>query len=209
MLDNNFFEQFHGILKQYFQHSENILFVELNTDFCIQRVNRGFERLLNIRSDITNQPLKDYLLPESHEVLLDLANLKGSPRSLIFRSNMDSAMSLHCYLYEAAEGFVLIGERLMLTNDDLLDKMTVLNSELVNMSRSLRRKNRELEAAREKIKVLSGIVPICMHCKQIQDGEGYWNKLEKFISEHSEAQFSHCICPDCLMEHYPEMGETD
>lgn len=55
-----------------------------------------------------------------------------------------------------------------------------------------------------KIKVLSGIVPICMHCKQIRDDKGYWNQLEAFISKHSDAQFSHGICEACLGKYYPE-----
>jgi DNA-binding response OmpR family regulator len=62
----------------------------------------------------------------------------------------------------------------------------------------------ELEQAIEKIKVLSGIIPICMHCKQIRDDKGYWNKLEAFISNHSEAVFSHSLCEVCLEKYYPE-----
>lgn len=62
----------------------------------------------------------------------------------------------------------------------------------------------ELEEAMKKIKVLSGIVPICMHCKQIRNDKGYWSRLETFIENHSEAQFSHGICESCLEKHYPE-----
>jgi two-component system, response regulator PdtaR len=62
----------------------------------------------------------------------------------------------------------------------------------------------ELQQAMEKIKVLSGIVPICMHCKQIRNDKGYWNQLEVFIEKHSEAQFSHGICEPCLDKYYPE-----
>jgi hypothetical protein len=62
----------------------------------------------------------------------------------------------------------------------------------------------ELEQAMEKIKVLSGIVPICMHCKQIRNDKGYWHQLEVFIEQHSEAQFSHSICEPCLEKYYPE-----
>ena len=62
----------------------------------------------------------------------------------------------------------------------------------------------ELEKAAEKIKVLSGIIPICMHCKQIRDDKGYWNQLEEFISKHSDAQFSHSLCDECLEKYYPE-----
>ena len=61
----------------------------------------------------------------------------------------------------------------------------------------------ELQEALKKIKTLSGIIPICMHCKEIRDDKGYWNQLEKFISEHTEAEFSHGICDKCLKKHYP------
>ena len=56
----------------------------------------------------------------------------------------------------------------------------------------------DLQMALNEIKTLEGIIPICMHCKEIRDDEGYWNQLEKYITEHSEAQFSHCICDKCL-----------
>jgi phosphoserine phosphatase RsbU/P len=62
----------------------------------------------------------------------------------------------------------------------------------------------ELEQAMEKIKMLSGIIPICMHCKQIRDDKGYWNRIEEFIENHSEAQFSHSLCETCLEKYYPE-----
>lgn len=49
---------------------------------------------------------------------------------------------------------------------------------------------------------LKGIIPICMHCKEIRDDKGYWNKVEVYITEHSEAKFSHGICPICAKKHY-------
>lgn len=61
-----------------------------------------------------------------------------------------------------------------------------------------------LKRALDEVKALSGIVPICMYCKEIRDDKGYWNNLEKFISERSEAEFSHSICPDCLKENFAE-----
>ncbi len=65
---------------------------------------------------------------------------------------------------------------------------------------------KELQTALEEIKTLKGIIPICMHCKGIRDDKGYWTKLEEFITEHSEAQFSHGICDKCLKKYYPEQG---
>jgi PAS domain S-box-containing protein len=57
-----------------------------------------------------------------------------------------------------------------------------------------------------KVKTLSGLLPICASCKNIRDDHGYWQKLEIFVREHSEAEFSHSICPDCMKELYPEFA---
>lgn len=62
-----------------------------------------------------------------------------------------------------------------------------------------------LQNALEKIKKLEGIIPICMHCKKIRDDRGYWNQLEQFLDEHSEAKLSHGICPECLDNHYDHL----
>ena len=62
---------------------------------------------------------------------------------------------------------------------------------------------RELQEAFDKIKRLSGLLPICMYCKKIRDEKGYWNQLEDYIHEHSGADFSHSICQECLDEKYP------
>lgn len=55
-----------------------------------------------------------------------------------------------------------------------------------------------------QIKTLSGMLPICSSCKKIRDDEGYWNVLERYIMDHSEAEFTHGICPDCMLELYPK-----
>ena len=56
---------------------------------------------------------------------------------------------------------------------------------------------KRLEKAIDSVKVLSGLLPICSSCKNIRDDAGYWNQLETYIDKHSEAQFSHGLCPDC------------
>jgi hypothetical protein len=61
--------------------------------------------------------------------------------------------------------------------------------------------NRELA---RKVNVLEGILPICGFCKKIRDSEDRWQPLEKYISAKSEAQFSHCCCPECMRKHYGE-----
>jgi len=63
---------------------------------------------------------------------------------------------------------------------------------------------RKLNDALAKIKTLKGLLPICAWCKKIRDDGGYWKKVETYIKEHSEAFFTHCICPECLKKESPE-----
>jgi len=62
----------------------------------------------------------------------------------------------------------------------------------------------ELRDALAKINTLKGMIPICSSCKKIRDDQGFWNSIEKYIMEHSEAEFSHGICPECAKKLYPE-----
>ena len=65
---------------------------------------------------------------------------------------------------------------------------------------------RELQNALAEVKVLSGLVPICSNCKKIRDDSGFWNQLESYIQKHSQAKFSHGICPDCMAQLYPDIS---
>lgn len=68
----------------------------------------------------------------------------------------------------------------------------------------------ELKKAWKEVKTLSGFLPICASCKKIRDDNGFWSQVEKYISDHSEAKFTHGICPDCAQKLYPEyMTKTD
>jgi PAS domain S-box-containing protein len=65
----------------------------------------------------------------------------------------------------------------------------------------------ELQKALAEVKTLSGLIPICASCKKIRDDKGYWNQIESYISDHSEAEFSHGICPDCMKKLYPDFAD--
>jgi hypothetical protein len=56
----------------------------------------------------------------------------------------------------------------------------------------------------DEVRTLRGIVPICAHCKKIRDDKGYWHQVETYIRTHTEARFSHGICPSCMEKLYPE-----
>jgi len=83
-----------------------------------------------------------------------------------------------------------------------------LQSEIIEHERAEREKEKliaELTEALANIKQLKGLIPICASCKKIRDDEGYWNEVEAYIGQHSEAEFSHGICPDCAQKLYPEI----
>jgi len=69
-----------------------------------------------------------------------------------------------------------------------------------------RQTTRNLQAALEEVKALSGLLPICAYCKKIRDDHGYWSQIEAYISSHSEAHFTHSICPECVSRHFPEVN---
>jgi hypothetical protein len=62
----------------------------------------------------------------------------------------------------------------------------------------------ELQKTISEVKILRGFLPICSVCKKIRDDQGYWNQIESYIRDHSEAEFSHGICPECAQKHYPD-----
>ncbi|MBF0112506.1 MAG: hypothetical protein HQK74_07215 [Desulfamplus sp.] len=137
---------------------------------------------------------------------------------LNFSINNSPSMTMNCYIFKTDSLTIIIGEHIILTDSHFMDKMSILNNEMANMLREIQHKNREieqknfeieeknraLEKAYSEIKTLSGIIPICMHCKEVRDDQGYWNRLEEYIAKHSAAQFSHGICPDCMKKHYSE-----
>ena len=68
---------------------------------------------------------------------------------------------------------------------------------IVELQQNLADRVKALEDALARVKQLQGLLPICSYCKKIRDDQNYWQQVENYISEHSEAQFSHSICPDC------------
>jgi K+-sensing histidine kinase KdpD len=73
--------------------------------------------------------------------------------------------------------------------------------------RRLEEANSELRKAFREIKILRGTLPTCKYCKQIRTDTGTWMQMEEYIHQHSEADFTHVLCPECLREHHPDIYE--
>jgi len=77
----------------------------------------------------------------------------------------------------------------------------------VRIFAQLHRQRTIIQQQLEEIKTLRGIFPICSHCKKIRNDTGYWEEVEVYVRDHSDAEFSHSVCPECIKTHYPEFAE--
>ena len=105
-----------------------------------------------------------------------------------------------------ADGYMVKG----VTNREFLARIQALvrikraEDALREREKEQRKLISELEKALAEIRTLKGLIPICASCKKIRDDEGFWHQLEVYIGKHTDAVFSHGICPECAEELYPE-----
>ena len=92
------------------------------------------------------------------------------------------------------------------SSDNPIGFRGVLNdiTERKRAEEALEEERKRLQQALDEVRTLRGIVPICASCKKIRDDKGYWSQVEKYVSDHTEAKFTHGICPDCVEKVYPE-----
>jgi PAS domain S-box-containing protein len=82
-------------------------------------------------------------------------------------------------------------------------------TELKEVEDALRKEHNALLKTMSEVKILRGLIPICSVCKKIRDDKGYWNQIESYIRDHSEAQFSHGICPPCAEKLYGHLIKSE
>ena len=83
-------------------------------------------------------------------------------------------------------------------------RLKTSNMELEKANKEKEKLIHELKKTMNEVKTLRGILPICTNCKKIRDDDGYWEQVEKYIQNRSEAQFSHSLCPECAKKLYPD-----
>jgi GAF domain-containing protein len=110
-----------------------------------------------------------------------------------------------CVLDSKENHYSGLYERLVLQFKELIES----HLSLLYQSQTLTQLNQELTERIAEIKTLRGIIPICSFCKKIRDDEGYWQAVDTYLREHTEAEVSHGLCHNCLKEHYPEVYEKN
>jgi hypothetical protein len=90
-----------------------------------------------------------------------------------------------------------------------ISRRKIAEEELRLSAWRLAQNNEELRDALAKVKTLRGLLPICSGCKKVRDDKGYWNQIEVFIRDHSDANFSHGMCPECSRKYFPGFCDPD
>ncbi len=106
----------------------------------------------------------------------------------------DIASDVQLLVIVNACGVILVRRRIALEGEAQL-AWTAENTARVEADRNL-----------AELRTLRGIIPICAHCKQVRTDVGEWQEVERYVARHSDAQFSHGICPSCVLKHYPEFN---
>lgn len=159
-------------------------------------------------------PERIYELAESFGMMI----VKVEARELRLEQTIAKLQELNTHLQAEIDARIKIEKELQVYRDDLETLIGERTEELLKTNELLkteileRRKIDEervkliedLQNALDNIKTLKGLIPICSSCKNIRDDQGYWNELEVYISKHSDIEFSHSLCPDCMKKYYPE-----
>ena len=193
-----------AVISNFLITSQNILCLILDPNDQVIAANPYFERALCDDRKLDPSAIDKFLIEDGKTVFQEMCR-NGQSTILHFKPRNKPLFPMKCQcIHIQKNNRLIIGIPHVISEGDIIQKMTVMSNEMVNMTRELQKKNRALEEAKSKIKTLSGIIPICMHCKGIRNDKGYWDQVEDYISEHSDAQFSHGICEGCMKKFYAD-----
>ena len=189
LIDSN--ERFRSLSNATFEGiaiTEKGIFLEVNDNMCKMFGYQGKDLIGMVAMDLvtpeSREIIKKHIL-SGHEQIYEADGLRKD--NSIFPLEIQAKM----FLYKGHE------TRVTALRDITERKQSEMQREkLIN----------QLQKALDEIKTLKGIVPICSHCKKIRDDQGYWNILESYIQKHSEASFSHGICPECSDKFYGDQN---
>lgn len=168
--------------------------------FLVQVVDRLSEALERLHSAPPGVVLLDLTLPDARELQGLRAILKARPDLpvVILSGTADEATALQA-VSEGAQDYLVKGR----IDPDLLARA-------LRYSVERQRLVVELREALSRVRTLSGLLPICASCKNIRDDTGYWQAVDVYVQTHTDAAFSHALCPECARRLYPDlMGDWE
>lgn len=182
-----------------FRSSPEAMLLTRLEDGLILEVNDQFEKVAGYApSEVvgrTTLELGIFSDPAARDVLLNHVGKGTCARDLEFRFVHKSGAGIIGLL--SAEAVPLEGGQVIVTSvADITDRK--------GLEAERERMIAELRQALAEVKTLSGLLPICASCKKIRDDQGYWNQIEQYIQQHSGAEFTHGLCPDCVRIYFPD-----
>lgn len=180
------------------QHSSVMLLMD-PTDGTIHDANQTACRYYGYtREELTHKSIADINMLDPQQVMQEMAAAVASSRNFFkFRHQLSSGEIRDV---EVFSGPVHLHGKPMLYS--VIHDVTDRRIQEEERDRLLQ----ELQQALEQVKTLEGYIPICSHCRKIRNDEGFWNKLERYVEDHSNAHFTHGLCPDCAQTLY---GDQD
>jgi hypothetical protein len=135
----------------------------------------------------------------------------------LLRRNLRQSAAVALFFFVAGLPFIGLLVHVFRAHTADLKKLNVelhahkdnLEVQVQERTAELRKETERLQEALANVRTLSGLIPICASCKKIRDDKGYWNQLEIYIQQNSDALFSHGLCPDCVHKLYPEFANAD
>ena len=167
--------------------------------------NEAWEHLQ--RPDAPGLVLLDWMMPgmEGVEICRKLRKEKRlRPAYIVIVTTRDSKQDLVQGLAAGANDY--IGKPF--DNEELRARIEV-GQRVVELESALADRVEELQNALDHVKTLQGILPICVHCHKIRNDQESWERIEKYIMEHTDADFTHGLCPECARKHYPKYYPGD
>lgn len=163
---------------------------------CVVDINPAAQRLTGVEISSAIGQNIETLLPAWTEFLVCIADNSDKEKmrqKIIITENINQHIDLRIIRLTDRQGNER-GKLIILRDISVEKKQKAKQEELIN----------NLQEALAQVKTLSGLLPICANCKKIRDDQGYWHQVETYIRSHSEADFSHSICPECGKKLYPE-----
>lgn len=191
-------------LQLIFDTSPDAIFITRLKDGLVVEVNAGFTNMLGFsRYEIIGHSTLEcniWYNVEDRQTLVSILQQKGFCKNLDIIARCKDGKQVHVML--SSKKFDMQGVTYIFNvGRDITERKHI------EMERE--RLIAELQNALEQIKTLSGIIPICSNCKKIRDDKGYWEQVEAYVSKHTDAKFSHGICPECIKKLYPQLWDEE
>jgi PAS domain S-box-containing protein len=179
--------------------------VVLDTEGRVLRLNRAIEMMtgLTILEAVGTRFWELFLVPDEGQAFADVfADLQPARFPFEVQSRLKAGREKECH--------VLWSSTAICKDDGSVDFIIVTGIDITALKQVQQEKEElilDLQAALAKVKTLKGLLPICANCQKIRDDHGYWQRVEEYIHDHSEADFTHGICPECAKLLYPQFSK--